>query len=379
MHDGMKNSLSVDATPPVFLDAQRNGDMSLGPLFTSYSVYAGEAIAIDEISSDKAIPVYGSNGIRGYSDSANFFEDQVLVGRQGSVGTVHFAKAPFWASEHALIVKPRRDGSDKRWLKYVLEAADLQRLSRSVAQPGINATSVGFQRIPNIPSCEQSRIADYLDRETAEIDAAVADLDKYVELLRVKLEITGQKIVADLLDDHPLTQVKFLVDITTGSGDTQDAKVEGEFPFYVRSDALQWSSEYEFDCDAVLTSGDGAGVGKIFHLASGKFKAHQRVYVMHNFRKVSPTYFYWVFRTTFPNAIRYGGAKSTVDSVRMPMIANLRIPVPAPRIQEKICEQFAELEQEITQLITDATKLRDLLIKRRSVLITEVVTGRKQV
>lgn len=228
MHDGMKNSLSVDATPPVFLDAQRNGDMSLGPLFTSYSVYAGEAIAMDEISSDKAIPVYGSNGIRGYSDSANFFEDQVLVGRQGSVGTVHFAKAPFWASEHALIVKPRRDGSDKRWLKYVLEAADLQRLSRSVAQPGINATSVGFQRIPNIPSCEQSRIADYLDRETAEIDAAVADLDKYVELLeKRRLEIFRRKTRYDASGSEWGRCATSLVFRSIGSGTTP--KKDGGF------------------------------------------------------------------------------------------------------------------------------------------------------
>lgn len=287
------------------------------------------------------------------------------------------------ATSEVHVLRPK-NGADARWITYNLLSSQFLDHARGAVYGvgGLQRISSGYlggYKVAETDISVQRRIADYLDRETAEIDAAVADLDKYVELLRVKLEITGQKIVADLLDDHPLTQVKFLVDITTGSGDTQDAKVEGEFPFYVRSDALQWSSEYEFDCDAVLTSGDGAGVGKIFHLASGKFKAHQRVYVMHNFRKVSPTYFYWVFRTTFPNAIRYGGAKSTVDSVRMPMIANLRIPVPAPRIQEKICEQFAELEQEITQLITDATKLRDLLIKRRSVLITEVVTGRKQV
>ena len=131
--------------------------------------------------------------------------------------------------------------------------------------------------------------------------------------------------------------------------------------------------------DAVLTSGDGAGVGKIFHLASGKFKAHQRVYVMHSFRRVSPSYFYWMFKSAFPDVIKYGGAKSTVDSVRMPMISNLKLPVPAPAIQEKVSGRFAQLDQEVSALIAESTKLRDLLLKRRSVLITEVVTGRKQV
>src|SRR5699024_11096870 len=72
---------------------------------------------------------------------------------------------------------------------------DLSRLSRAVAQPGINATSVSFQRVPHIPFEQQKVIGDYLDRETAEIDAAVADLDRYVELLEKRKRATGLAIL----------------------------------------------------------------------------------------------------------------------------------------------------------------------------------------
>ena len=361
------------------MESEEFRDSPLCPLFTLCSIYAGDAISSDDLSGEKAIPVYGSNGIRSYADKANHLENQVLVGRQGSVGTVHFAEAPFWAAEHALIVEPRTPRVSKSWLKYVLEAIDLSRLSRAVAQPGINATSVSFQRVPHIPFEQQKVIGDYLDRETAEIDAAVADLDKYVELLNVKLESASREVFTELSANHPLIQTKFLVDITTGSGDTQDSQENGGFPFYVRSDTIQRAEDFEFDCEAVLTSGDGAGVGKIFHLAGGKFKAHQRVYVMHNFKRVSPQYFYWMFKSAFPDAIRYGGAKSTVDSVRRPMIANLKIPVPDHDAQEKASKRIEKLHHEVSALIAKSTKLRDLLLKRRSVLITEVVTGRKQV
>ena len=243
----------------------------------------------------------------------------------------------------------------------------------------IHYSRFSLLRLPLPPAEDQQRIADYLDRETAEIDAAVADLDRYLDLLNVKLDSTGREIFMTLSEEWQLIQTKFLVDITTGSGDTQDAQEDGEFPFYVRSDTIQRSGDHEFDCDAVLPSGDGAGVGKIFHLASGKFKAHQRVYVMHNFRRVSPEYFYWMFKSAFPDVIRYGGAKSTVDSVRMPMIANLKLPVPDKSTQEEISGRLANLYEEVGSLISESTKLRDLLLKRRSVLITEVVTGRKQV
>lgn len=50
-------------------------------------------------------------------------------------------------------------------------------------------------RVP-IPSLEvQRRIADYLDRETAEIDAAVADLDKYVELLEKRRLLVADEVL----------------------------------------------------------------------------------------------------------------------------------------------------------------------------------------
>lgn len=277
---------------------------------------------------------------------------------------------------------PDRRRLNPAFFAHMMRAVDLSkvfyRMGSGVRQ-SLNWGEFSLMRLPLPPLETQQRIADYLDRETAEIDAAVADLDRYVALLKVKQLSTGRKIFADLCDEYPLIQTKFLVDITTGSGDTQDAQEEGKFPFYVRSDLIQRATDFEFDCDAVLTSGDGAGVGKIFHLASGKFKAHQRVYVMHNFRRVSPSYFYWLFKSTFPDAIRYGGAKSTVDSVRMPMIADLKLPVPDPHTQKKISEEFTQLDREISNLIIESTKLRNLLLERRSVLITEVVAGRKQV
>ena len=322
----------------------------------------------------------------GEVDSLKVKSGDVVVVEGGAVGKSAYVKndLPGYGFQNSILrVRAKKRVSDGRFIQYSLQSAydsgEISRQCSSVSLAHFPAEKINRFRIP-CPSLEtQQRIADYLDRETAEIDAAVADLDRYLDLLNAKLDSTGREIFATLSEEWQLIQTKFLVDITTGSGDTQDAKEDGEFPFYVRSDTIQRSDDHEFDCDAVLTSGDGAGVGKIFHLASGKFKAHQRVYVMHNFRRVSPEYFYWMFKSAFPDVIRYGGAKSTVDSVRMPMIANLKLPVPDKSTQEEISGRLASLYEEVDSLIAESTKLRDLLLKRRSVLITEVVTGRKQV
>src|SRR5699024_6498259 len=67
---------------------------------------------------------------------------------------------------------------------------------RSNTQNNLNAATVAQLRIPLPPLGEQQRIADYLDRETAEIDAAVADLDRYVELLEQRRRLVVTKAVA---------------------------------------------------------------------------------------------------------------------------------------------------------------------------------------
>jgi len=44
-----------------------------------------------------------------------------------------------------------------------------------------------------------------------------------------------------------------------------DMLSEGEYPFFVRSQEVRYKNTYEYDETAIITSGDGVGVGKIFH------------------------------------------------------------------------------------------------------------------
>lgn len=94
-------------------------------------------------------------------------------------------------------------------------------------------------------------------------------------------------------------KVSNVVDISTGCRDTQDNKVTGRYPFFVRSPIVERIDVADYDCEAVLTAGDGVGTGKVFHYYNGKFAAHQRVYVMNNFRDVDGKYFYYFFSKNF--------------------------------------------------------------------------------
>lgn len=168
-------------------------------------------------------------------------------------------------------------------------------------------------------------------------------------------------------------KARHLVRIRTGSGDTVDSDPDGKFPFYVRSEHPLRSDHWEFDTTAVLTAGDGAGVAKVFHLVHGRFMAHQRVYVLDDFRHVTPRFFYYAFSSLFHLMALDGSAKSTVDSVRRPMIADMPMPVPSLAQQHEILLFLDRETSQIDDLIAEQQRLVELLGERRAAAVDRVV------
>ena len=112
--------------------------------------------------------------------------------------------------------------------------------------------------------------------------------------------------------------------ITTGNKNTQDKSDDGIYPFYVRSQIVERINSWTFDGEAILTAGDGVGVGKVFHYSTGKIGVHQRVYILSDF-KCDGKYLYSYFAGHFYNRVKRMSAKNSVDSVRMEMIADMPI------------------------------------------------------
>lgn len=132
---------------------------------------SGESITSSEIAEAGQYPVYGGNGLRGYTSTYTNDGKHILIGRQGALcGNVRSVEGKFWATEHAVVVY-EHDNIDVNWFKYSLEAMNLNQYSTSAAQPGLSV-----EQITNILACvpslaEQKEIAAYLDKKCGEIDA----------------------------------------------------------------------------------------------------------------------------------------------------------------------------------------------------------------
>lgn len=138
-------------------------------------------------------------------------------------------------------------------------------------------------------------------------------------------------------EDWEQRKVNEICSISTGKSNTQDKIDDGKYPFYVRSSIIERSNRYLYDEEAVLTVGDGVGTGKVFHYVNGKYDIHQRVYRLFDFSgDIDAKFFYHWFSENFYNRVMYMTAKTSVDSVRLEMIADMEITAPSYDEQKKI-------------------------------------------
>ncbi|EON77694.1 Type I restriction-modification system, specificity subunit S [Lunatimonas lonarensis] len=157
---------------------------SLAKLKYLVSMKSGSSITSESIEDAGTYPVYGGNGLRGYTESFTNEGEYVLIGRQGALcGNINYASGKFWASEHAVVVYPNSE-MDTFYLGELLRLMDLNQYSESAAQPGISVGKILNLSVPKISFSEQVEISLYLKDKLSRI-----------EILKDKLKIQLDRIL----------------------------------------------------------------------------------------------------------------------------------------------------------------------------------------
>ncbi len=185
---------------------------------------------------------------------------------------------------------------------------------------------------------------------------------------------SGVEWLGDVPQGWMVKKMKYLCRVQTGDKDTVNAIDDGIYPFFVRSQTVERINSFSFNCEAVFTAGDGVGVGKVFHHYTGPFDFHQRVYMMNRFQYISGRFFFYYFREQFAKVALEGRAKSTVDSLRMPLLMDFPFTTPSQCEQRSIAEFLDRETGKINRLIEKQERMIVLLKEKRQAVISQAVT-----
>lgn len=244
------------------------------------------------------------------------------------------------------------------FLNYLFRTSQIKQQIRKNAQ-GITRFGLTLPRwkslvIPIPPLSVQTEIVRILDALTA----LTSELTSELILRRKQYEYYREKLLSfDSLEQLNMGGAKKkLIDVAiigTGSRNTNEAIENGIYPFFVRSQEPKKINEYEFDETAIITAGDGVGVGKVFHYISGKYALHQRAYrIVVTDKNLLPKFLFHYIRNNFAHYLKMTSVNSSVTSLRKPMFE--KYPVFVPPLEEQhrivsILDKFETLTNSITE------------------------------
>ena len=370
------------------------------------ALQSGEAITGEDIKDAGSYPVYGGNGLRGYSDRFTHRGHHVLIGRQGALcGNINYAEGEFWASEHALVATPREQ-INVVWFGELLRAMNLNQYSLSAAQPGLAVDTISALKIPVPPFAEQCAIADCLKRETSGIDALVAEKERLLELLAEKrravitravtrglnpaahLRDSGLPWLGQIPAHWPTKRVAFLFRERDERGEPSlpllEVSINTGVVLREFSDEVIEAVAADFNTYKVARKGDIAfHKMRMWQGAVGMVPTDGLVSpdytVAAPIAALSPEYAQRLFRTGAFSAECCRQSHGIVwDRLRLYWegFRDIRVPVPPLDEQRAIVAHIAAETAKLDALRASAERTMALLKERRAALIAAAVTGK---
>lgn len=302
---------------------------------------------------------------------------------------------------HLTLLRPHRNTVCSRFIYWALESSSVKDywLTSSF---GVTRFSIGSGVISRLPVVDvdfetQLVIADYLDRETGEIDAMITKLDDLTDALTARRHAKIASVLASMSVRIRLTLV---VDIISGSGfpDRFQGVSGQELPFYKVSSLSLADKGYLREADNSVSRNVAAEVGAriippgsviMAKIGAALLLARYAVTsrpacIDNNLQALVPRsklidsrfLAYAMEEVSISSLVKPGPVPSLdVMGIRMTDIAYDN----SLEEQHRIVDHLDEVTRKIDAMIAKVSELKSLLIERRAALITDVVTGRKKV
>ncbi len=334
-------------------------------------------------ASPSDIPTYGVS------------QGDLVVAEGGDVGRAEFV--PGVPSESIIqnsLHRVRAKESDVRYLKYCLDAIYgsewLEVLCNKSTFGHLTLEKIRSLPVPSWPLAEQQSLADYLDWETARIDALIAAKRRTMNLLAERLQAFVSRCITDesaqrdsevpwlgpIPDDWHVQPVWQLFRLGRGRVMSHEdiANNPGDYPVYSSQTAadgvMGTIGTFDFDGAYLTWTTDGANAGTVF-ARTGRFSCTNVCGTLKPRGQCDLAFYQFVLNRATGWYVRHDINPKLMNEV----MARIRVPVPPIEEQIRIGALLTGIHEQWQSVVKTMSVSVELLEERRQAVTTAAVTG----
>ena len=312
---------------------------------------SGKNIKADSISESGEYPVYGGNGLRGYTSSYNHEGLYVLIGRQGALcGNIRSVHGKTFITEHAIAVAGN-EISNTSFLHYLFVKMNLGQYSDQSAQPGLAVNKLLKIKVVLPSVSEQTKIARFLSL----LDERITTQNKIIEDLKKLKSAISENLFKEVKGD--VVMLSEICEISKGK------QINGEFlsekgKYYVMNGGTEPSgyyNNYNVEANTISISEGGNSCGYV-QFNTSPFWSGGHCYTIQKIADNVDNLYLYHFLKSKEDAIMKLRIGSGLPNIQKKDLAMFKIKIPTVEQQKAISTFLSSLERkaEIEERIQNA-------------------------
>jgi type I restriction enzyme S subunit len=359
-----------------------------------------------------------------FSRKARPARDDILMGKAASTGKIARVKTDLafsiWSPLALIRVETRLSSPSyyEQFLKSISSQAQIDVLCTSNTQKNISMDDIPKLIVARPPLEEQLRIATFLDRETAKIDALIAEQQRLIELLQEKrqavishavtkglnpeapMKDSGVEWLGEVPEHWIVTQLRHFTKSLPGFAFSSEGFIQDESKWKLLrgvnvgvscirwDDTLYWDRQVDDRLDQYVLSPGDLVVGldrpmikeglRVARIAQEDCPCMllQRVAAVKDSKDLSNDYLFFLLSS--PYFLAHFEPETTgvsVPHISTGQIDSFVVPIPPPKEQAEVVAFLSVELKAIQRLTEESSRSISLLQERRSALISAAVTG----
>ncbi len=275
-----------------------------------------------------------------------YSKDAIVFAKSGmsaTKGHIYRLKNSCYIVNHLAILKPLGTCCPS-YLEHALKKHSPVSLILDPAYPSIRLSDIANFKLPLPPLAEQRRIAAILDK--------VELVKRKRELAIEKLDELAQSVFIDMFGNPDINPKNFKEEslleffkFKTGKLDSNEARIDGIYPFFTCAKEDFFIDKYAFDEEALLLAGNNANADYSVKHFKGKFNAYQRTYVI-NLTDSSNSYIYAKDCLEFKlKELKHVSKGSSTKYLTMGIFKKMKLLVPPVKLQQEYSLKILNLRQ----------------------------------